>query len=526
MKKHGGLFGFIKRQFESPEEAMGFRFRLRNSGTYDVSGDKERLPSEVVIPSVYKGMYVSYINREGFADCTQITKVTIPESVLGIFDKAFFGCTSLTEITLHHRIRSVYGNIVPYCPNLTSITVSPENERYFSAGNCLINRETGELQAGCGTSVIPNDGSVRSIGRDAFLGAARLTHVEIPESVTKVGFDAFEDCTGLPFTVYENGRYLGNPKNPHYALIGAVSKDITSCKIHPDTRVIADFAFSHINGLTEIEIPDSVVTVGDYAFSGCSSLTRVTVGNGALNIGGKSFDCDQISFTVYENGRYLGNPSNPHYALIGAVSEDITSCTIHPDTRVIADEAFRNCVGLARIAFPAGLTSIGDSVFEGCSRLASVVILDGVTRIGYAAFRDCTALTSMIIPSGVTSIETSTFNGCTSLRSVTIPDSVTCIESSAFWGCSSLTSVTVGNGVARIEESAFSGCKSLTSLALPEALSYVGDCLFMCCSSLEDVSFRGTRAAWSSVRLHPRWKGDTSPFKVVHCTDGDVEVWA
>ena len=152
--------------------------------------------------------------------------------------------------------------------------------------------------------------------------------------------------------------------------------------------------------------------------------------------------------------------------------------------------------------------------------------LDGVTRIGYAAFRDCTALTSMIIPSGVTSIETSTFNGCTSLRSVTIPDSVTCIESSAFWGCSSLTSVTVGNGVARIEESAFSGCKSLTSLALPEALSYVGDCLFMCCSSLEDVSFRGTRAAWSSVRLHPRWKGDTSPFKVVHCTDGDVEVWA
>ena len=54
--------------------------------------------------------------------------------------------------------------------------------------------------------------------------------------------------------------------------------------------------------------------------------------------------------------------------------------------------------------------------------------------------------------------------------------------------------------VTSIGERAFSGCKSLTS-----------------------ITFQGTMAQWKEIALDEKWK-DKVPTKVVHCTDGDVEI--
>ena len=146
------------------------------------------------------------------------------------------------------------------------------------------------------------------------------------------------------------------------------------------------------------------------------------------------------------------------------------------------------------------VTSIGKGAFIWCDSLTSIVIPDGVTSIGLEAFSGCSSLTSMVIPDGVTSIGNRAFWACESLTSVVIPDSVTSIGSRAFWRCESLTSMVIPDGVTSIGKWAFDGCSSLTS-----------------------ITFNGTKAQWNRIKLGEDWN-DAVPTKVIHCTDGEVEI--
>ena len=100
----------------------------------------------------------------------------------------------------------------------------------------------------------------------------------------------------------------------------------------------------------------------------------------------------------------------------------------------------------------------------------------------------------------VTCIGEEAFSWCSFLTSIVIPENVTTIFSGAFEGCSSLTSIVIGNSVTSIGEKAFRGCKSLTS-----------------------ITFQGTMAQWNEIELDEDWNKGV-PAKVVHCTDGDVEI--
>ena len=123
----------------------------------------------------------------------------------------------------------------------------------------------------------------------------------------------------------------------------------------------------------------------------------------------------------------------------------------------------------------------------------------------------------------VTSIEYGAFNGCFSLTSIVIENGVTSIGESAFRCCPSLTSIVIPDSVTNIGDSAFKDCSSLTSIVIPESVTRIGDRAFDGCSSLTSITFNGTKAQWQGVILGYAWKYKV-PAKVVHCTDGDVEI--
>ena len=88
---------------------------------------------------------------------------------------------------------------------LSSIEVSPENPKYHSQNNCLIETDTKILLHGCKTSVIPADGSVTEIYMHAFNGVEELTQLIIPDAVEVIGGNAFVECAALEWLVIGSG---------------------------------------------------------------------------------------------------------------------------------------------------------------------------------------------------------------------------------------------------------------------------------------------------------------------------------
>ena len=172
--------------------------------------------SEVTIPRKIEGLRVTSIGDTAFGGYTNLTSVTIPNSVTSIQDLAFDSCTSLTNATIGNRVVSIgdmafffctnltsvvipnsvtnieqftFGN----CPSLTGITVNARNAFYSSVNGVLFNKKQTRLiqypDKKAKSYAIPN--KVTIIGRAAFESCTSLTNVTIPGSVTSIEDNAF-----------------------------------------------------------------------------------------------------------------------------------------------------------------------------------------------------------------------------------------------------------------------------------------------------------------------------------------------
>lgn len=130
-------------------------------------------------------------------------KYEIQNGTKNILGGAFYNCSGITEITLPDSVTNIERNIFNGCTGLTSIIVDANNKKYISAGNCIIETATKTLVVGCKASIIPNDGSVTSIGEAAFEDCSELTSITIPKSVTNISYYAFIRCTKLTSINFE-----------------------------------------------------------------------------------------------------------------------------------------------------------------------------------------------------------------------------------------------------------------------------------------------------------------------------------
>ena len=240
--------------------------------------------------------------------------------------------------------------------------------------------------------------------------------------------------------------------------------------------------------IKEVVIEEGVTGIGEEAFASCVSMTSVSIPDTVTSVGKDAFSRTKVSYTTYDDVKYLGNETDKYLVACGLNSQDVVQFNIHNDCKAIAGGAFENSSNLKGAYIPDGVISIGDDAFKNCHSLTSIVIPDGVTIIGSSAFENCDSLTSITIPDSVKSIGDYAFSGCYSLTGITIPDGVTSIGSSAFQYCYSLTGITIPDSVTRIGDQAFYWCDSLTSITIPDSVTCIGNQAFENCDSLTSIT--------------------------------------
>ena len=412
-----------------------------------------------------------YYTHHLYLNGTELTEITVPNTITKINEYALYGASAITSITIPSGVTSIGGSAFRDCNVLATLTIP------FVGGSLTSNNYLGYIFGATSSSnnssyvpsslktVVVTGGT--SIAGSAFKGCSGLTSITIPSSVTSIGYNAFDGCSGLiSITIPSGVTSIGS--SAFYDCSG-----LTSIKIPEGVMIIDWSTFNGCSGLISINIPSSVTRIGYGAFRRCSGLTKVDITNleAWFNI---TFEDSEANPLYYAHHLYLNN-------------KELTEITIPSSITKINNCALYGASSITSITIPSGVTGIGMYAFYNCSGLTSINIPDGVTSIGYAAFSGCSGLTSINIPYGVTSIEGSTFSGCSGLTSITIPSSVTSIGSNAFSGCSGLTSINIPDGVTSIEDRTFDGCSSLTSITIPDGVTSIGYSAFQNCSGLISV---------------------------------------
>ena len=355
--------------------------------------------SSVIIPNS-----VTSINLQAFYKCTNLTSISIPNSVTIIGTLAFQGC-GLNSITIPSSVTSIGQNPFYECKHLETIKVDEGNYWFDSRNNCnaIIKSYSNQLISGCKTTDIPE--GIVSIGEHAFQGCSDLASINIPKSVTSIGNYAFEGCSGL-----------------------------ISLNLPNSVTSIGERAFDECSNLRSLKLPDGLISIGDYAFSRCNSLTTITIPN---------------SLSSLSEGSFFG-------------CQSLTSIMIPEGVTSIRESAFSGCKTLKSIVLPKSISFIGRLAFGGCEKLETITIPDKIESIESAMFQGCSGLTTITMPNSVKSIGQYAFEDCTNLSSIKLPENLTSIDYGAFYGCTSINSVELPKGINYVGQYAFRDCSCLS----------------------------------------------------------------
>ncbi len=349
------------------------------------------------------------IGEMAFYNCNKITSVVIPDNVLSIGESAFYTCSKLTSVNIGNGLTNIEGGVFGECFKLTNVTIgtgitSIGEYAFYGAAltsvtipNNVISIEREAFSTCTNLTTVTMSENILNIGKGVFAECSNLqyntynkgrylgnsnnkyqallqvtdttiTSLSVPNQTTAIADDVYIQCTRIPYKQYDNALYLGTTQNPYMRLVKAVNKEITSCNIHEDTKIIADTAFRACSYLKSITIPNNVVSIEESAFQDCDSLISVILNNNLLSIGYK---------------------------------------------------AFNNCSSLTSIHIPDNVTNIYDRTFYSCDKLSSIHFGKSVREIGASAFRDC-AITKINIPDNIKIIREEAFYRCNSIISITV----------------------------------------------------------------------------------------------------------
>ena len=463
--------------------------------------------SSIEVPSS-----VTEIGSQAFANCEQLSSVTLSEGLQVISEFAFTGCTKLQLIHIPSTVIALGQDCFFSCDHLASVTLplaQPEfqNIRVNTFRRC---KQLSEIKIPSSVKIVGNnafdgcvslnkvefggsdDGdscSLELIGKESFIYCEALTSISVPSSVKEISKEAFFHCTSLKEVTFSASGQLSKIG---MNVFGSCTS-LESLKIPPSLVEIGESAFAGCESLANVELPKADVNgdsgklsvIGFKAFSSCKSLSMIEIPATVTSIGEQTFyDCESLHTVILPN-----SPNGPqaiqHFTF--RACKVLTHIEIPQSVIAIGPEAFYECDALKTVKFSYGLRTIGESAFGACKGLTTIELPSSLEELGKEAFFECINLTSVTLNKGLLAIGESAFGKCKKLQFIDIPTSVEVIDKEAFVECEGLQSVKFRKGLKVIASKAFRCCKALTSADLPSSLEELHGTAFAECDSLVAV---------------------------------------
>ena len=354
-------------KIEIPKKICGFKVKAINARAFFRDAYKGHWLESVTIPNSVKsigkhafagqtslnkitlGKGVESIGESAFEDCNSLTNVIFPDSVKSIGKKAFARC-NIKNLIIGAGITNINCNVF-YGNKIQSINVDKRNPIYHSASNCLIETKSKTLVLGCKNSIIPDDGSVTSIGDEAFASFGAPTNIAVPNGTKSIGKHAFYLC-----------------------------EEITNVTIPDSVKSIGEGAFSYCENITKITVPKKVKTIGRFTFFNCKKLREINLSNGLITIESEAF-----------------------------AHSGLTSLAIPDGVQKIGWEAFEDCRALEKISIGHGIQTIPVRAFNSCVNLKQITLPESVEEIDNTAFWGCIGLQKINVPKCLRKIDTRAF---------------------------------------------------------------------------------------------------------------------
>lgn len=494
-------------------ESTSFSYRLEGDKAY-ITGYTGTLP-DVVVPAVIDGYPVYAIEN---LRSPILTHVVVSEGIEVIGDSAFKAyfdyekgyIRTLVSVSLPQSLKIISDDGFWGQENLQEITLGSVVEIGQSAfGSCTMLKQI----------TLPD--TLTTIGWRAFESSG-LTSLTIPVNVTSLGDSFITDCSALtslyvaegnPTYEMEDGLLYDIPaKTLRYALPD-VSGDVV---IRDGTVRIGDDVFKE-HAITSVQLPDSLQKIGNCAFQFCKELKEITFPEGLITIDGLAFAyCTQLENVVLPEGlKSLGDSAFRS-------CDSLTEITV-PEGITFMSGTFATCYSLRTVNLPSGLTHMMNGVVEGCrsletlhlpakladisgewpSKLKTITTAFGSVR--YASedgilydtqdnsilFVNASITGNVTVRDGITTISAGAFKGRKGLTSVTLPESCTVIDSYAFENCTALTDINFPEKLELIRRNAFYN-SGITSLKLSQPGLHVGSFAFTDCHQLKSVEITST----------------------------------
>ena len=234
--------GLSKVNIESIESWCSINFSSITSHPFFSSENGHLFMNGTEVTSLTIPQSISKLNRFVFYGCSGLTSVTIPNSLTSIGAYAFYRCDGLTSVTIPNSVTSIGGYAFSNCSGLTSVT-------------------------------IPN--SVTSIGEGAFRNCSSLASVNIPKTVTDIGSYAFYGCSAL-VSFHSRIERPGGVVTYGSNIFDYTTKQKATLYIPKDTKILYFNTLPWSEFLNIQEEGDSEPIKGDVNGDGKLDVTDVT----------------------------------------------------------------------------------------------------------------------------------------------------------------------------------------------------------------------------------------------------------